>query len=480
MMGKKITTSILFFLFLMGVVVADCRNAQLYSYSYTTGSNNDIVDLNFSTSSIIHENATNFNCTNELGLYSKHILQVNTTYDKTINCYVWDDLAGLINHSNTIHIANETKQVDDNSLQKLSYVYSISLKTEEDLTDYNATNSTLFISFLCNNYEKYVRNISEIPINFDIGLKENPIVRVYDSGNFSRLYETESNNEDIILLIPENLSYYLLNFNLKDYTGLFTQSYLIVQRFYGDSPYTIYKKKWAGDLNINSVPLLKNQEYKVIVKAETSTRDYGFLIAEDNEDVSITITEIPITSTTKLYEVLSISQYSNITTNRIYFYYKYDGSGDIAVNWWLYNRTTNDLLYHTNSTTSEGLLSYSVPDNTTCYISKYKIVASEGTDLSYTTICFKSEDKFLQYNADFDIAGFNFQSLYPMFIVFISLFVASLGTIYNFSFLGLLSAGVILLAKYWGWLDGVPDLVIMSIVVIAILGKLSANRRGFG
>ena len=466
-------------LLMVGWAVADCHTSKLYSYTYTTASGNDIVNLDFSSNTIIFKNATNFNCTNEIGLYNEDTLQINTTSDKTIECYVWDDFVGNISHSSTSLIPDDIAYISDTSLTKLADYYNMSLKKEENITNYDLTNSTLTLSFICDNYETYEKKLSELgTTNFIIGMHEHPLIKITDN-NFSRIIQTESDNEDINLLIPQNLSYYKLNFNLKDYTGLFTQSYLIIQRFYDDVPYTIFKYQFPGDLNINDVGLMKNVEYKIVIKTSENTRDYGFITSNENKDVSITITEIPIEYTEKLFENLNFYSYSNYTTQRIYFYYTYSGSGNIRVDWWVYNETEAHTLYHTNSTTNNALFSYLVPDNSTCYLTKYEITSSSGDTSGHKTLCFKSEDKFMQYTTDFDIAGFNFLSLYPMFIIFISLFVAGIGSIYNYSFMGLAVAGIVLLAKYWGWLE-LPDMVVMSIVVIAILGKLSANRKGVG
>lgn len=475
------------FLMLVSTVRADCLAP--HSFTYTATGTNDVTNLDVRDVSFFEGDLSNLNCSNVLGIYSSGRLNIDTSAGKeAITCWVHDSRTN-ITHGSDATSPDEVKDLEDSDFTQVNKFYTLTLRYEENnsLWSYPA-NPVQEFKVLCDEYSTATVPFHDFNRTFFLSTMERPVLEARVGETFIRRRTLLSDTLTLDYFIPAGFnSTVSINFELKDQTNTWTDSVLEISILADDVNTVVDSREWMDDLTISNVHLIQDAEYHVLLREGSNSQDKGRYTFPINATRWVHVTEGTYTIPSRKYPGLDWNIWGNFSTSRVYGSYSVPaGTCDVA-NFTVFNCTSTgfdctNVLYSTTSSSDSATFSYEVPVLNWTYLVNLQV--------EYSSYDFERE-KFVELeNASARalgafpggrVFGFTWATVIN-FIVFIIIIGTMVGAHQlNLSYGALFGSLELMFFNYFEMITPeLPQLLVVSIFIMAVLERIYASRRGVG
>jgi len=472
----------------------ECVTERGYSYSFITSNDYILVNLtdlgnyvkNGNLENIWVEGPDAYRWTT-----SPYHLVLDTTVNKTVIVWIGDynhnssltQLAPSIDETISLEFANFTRQ---------NPAYWISLKNESsgDLTA-TSESTTFYLDVYCPqaNYAPERWDLKNTIVNNTMLVitKTQPLFHGILDGGFNRKYES--------YLDTENISLYFLNtstaitydmvFSLEDYTGDFSDSYLIIYRKINRTLEKIWQQTWYN-LEVENVTLENGTYFEYVVYTPEDTRIILWdLINGDSLDRTITIREPLFVDLLDYYQGISLGFTSSYSASTVGLAYTASSGTLSYVTFNVYNYSGsvyNLLSTQTVSGSQNGTITYIVPDNNQTYYvsveadhSIYGVVSA--SDIIIPSITEERYPFYDSWGIPAEVMGITRDEIYTGASIFLISVVALTQEATLIGTGGLLVVAVIGITTFFGWFREMTWELFLFLAFAAVAFKLVEGRR---
>lgn len=470
---------------------AGCLDSRLYSYSSTGTNDYTLIDMSAISEDYVDNDLTRIEVTTSQDnwKYGNQKLLIKTDagnedFTIMINDFLYSD----VKVSNTTAPA-ETKTLDLNDFSKVNNQYTIIPLQEESAAPWDpAVNPTYKtdLDILCDSYSPDTLDLTDYNDTvYTIGVKQLPQFRIKMDDNIIREQKITAADANIpFYLAADTSDLIIVDFALQDYTGDYPTSILHIQRPYSDIYQDVDSRQWDGGGKISIVFLKPNVYYKIVLTTPTSTQDKGLFVYTKNGTQDIVLTKPLLTFAGSQYDGLIFTTWHNVTTQRVYCYYKVAaGLSFTSANFTVYNATTippAEIYTTTNTTTNEATLSYLVPNSNETYKTICQVVYENGNP-SYTNIySFTNITRFMGPTTfSGPVMGYTLDDIFKGVSVFGIVFVLGFASMVNASIITLLGVGILWLFNYWNWVS-INPIILSFLLVFAVVYRFKQSREDKG
>ena len=355
-----------------------CTNTDTYAFQKTIETSGELLNLNFTD--LVKANYVRsdlrdvVNSTSLKGVWTNYtngetylILNVSGVSSATIK---FGNYIGNKSYSNTTTISDNTTQMD--SYEESYYYYFFNFYNEKTASQWMPTNVNRTLSLYCDDGEStFSFNHTKVLIATVEPIDEAKATIGYSATSFyyrNLLYSSDVEFRKMYLVDATENTVLQIVLTMQDLTGDFDNAKLRIKKNIESNLETITELNFDAE-NKAIIYLVDGDKYTVTIDNDIEERTIGYLYA-DSSDLTKTLVVGYVN-----YTDLSPGNVSlNLTFGSIHLTWNDPSNKTNSVSMWVYNVTTNDLLYSATSDNASFVsFVYAVPDDNATYKVRYEV-----------------------------------------------------------------------------------------------------------
>jgi len=484
---RRLIIEALFLAVVCGLGSADCLSP--YGYSFSVSGSLNITQINVGNVSFINASLSNFNCSNELGIAAAGKLNINTTAGRTaITCYVYDSRS-VISHGTNTSTPSIVFNLTDSNFTRASDVYNVSFKFEDNGSSWNFPGGVAqTLNVMCPDYTTASINLLNFNRSLLLTTRQRPIFEVRVGSVFIRQVTMLSDVANLDYLIPSGYgSTVAETFTLTDQTGGWLDSVVELSTTLNDESKVVDSRKWSNDMTVPNVFLVANNEYQVVLRKDSNNQDKGRYTFPSNATRAVYVTQGIISYPDLSFPGLSYNMWGNFSTGSVYAYYAVSpGSVSLAeldVSECSASLDCRSIIYSTSSGANSSLFVFPVPNASLTYALNLRVLYSGGFFNKTQNVELVSSSTSILGGPmpSGTLFGFDWRTIISSVGLLVVLWTAAMAHQLNLSFVAVGVSFEVMFLNYFGlfW-PPLPNLLVLSVFVLALLLRVHAARKGYG
>ncbi len=464
-----------------------CLTQKGYEYNEIVSFGASSWSFNFTGIPIVRHNLSNVLSSHSMGLLDNYTAYIDTSGDRNVTIWIGGDNINNL-HSLSTGTPTWNSQLVMSNFSLKNKFYSIDLEYENDSSEWyptlaSVTSQTLTV--LCNEYAPDTINLYNLnKTHLYVATKEIPIFHSEASGYIDRKYQPFTNSEDFTIFnLDNNDVINTVDFYLEDYTGDFSDSYLMIYRNINATLEKVWQQQWYH-VQVDGVDLENNTYYQFVLYTPDETRIIAWKKPITYDDITISVRDILYDDATDYYEGLSLGFTTDYDAASVGVAWNVSTGNLNNISFYVYNYTDNGYqsVYNTvDSTGDVGSITFVVSDQNQTY---YLIATASTTEYGDVTIReivnlasgLNIKPKAGTYNLPTTIVGVEREKIYTGASIFLTTMAAmSFGPI-SIGTGAIITTATAGMCKYLGWFPQASWPILSLLMTVSILYKLSERR----